>query len=117
MKNKLIGTFLVVSVIAALGGCAATSQSTDELQSATAFSLGLNAADVTISNRQDSGLTTNYWATTRDGLKYSCLRQAMMGFMKSSPMCSATNSKAEAAPQPSNPLVDAYKPHTKNKGK
>jgi len=106
-------TSLLLTVAVTLGGCAATSQSTDELQSATAFSLGLDRADVTISNRQDSGVATNYWATTRDGRKYSCVRTAALGFMKSSPLCNPTNNKAEAAPQPSNALTDAYKQQQK----
>jgi len=115
MKIKFFGALLVVAVT--LGGCAATSQSTDELQSATAFSLGLNTTDVTISNRQDSGVATNYWATTRDGKKYSCVRTAMLGVLKSSPLCNPTNAKAEAAPQPSNALTDAYKQQQKPKVK
>jgi len=111
---------ILLATAGALGGCASNLQSTDELQSATAFSLGLEAADVTISNRQDSGMTTNYWATTRSGRKYSCVRTAgisIMGAIKSSPLCNPTNAKAEAAPQPSNALTDAYKQQQKSKTK
>jgi len=109
-------SIIVLTIAVALGGCAATSQSSDELQSATAFSLGLDAGSVTISNRQDSGLTTNYWATTRDGRKYACVRTAML-VVKSSPLCNPTNGKGEAAPQPSNALTDAYKQQQKTKTK
>lgn len=117
--NRKFAIFLLAAA-GVLGGCAANLQSTDELQSATAFSLGLETADVTISNRQDSGMATNYWATTRSGRKYSCVRTAgisMMGAIKSSPLCNPTNAQAEAAPQPSNALTDAYRQQQQTKAK
>ena len=92
--------------IALTTGCAAQLQSTDDLQAATAMQLGLQTADVTISNRQDSGFATNYWVQTRTGTRYSCVRTAgpsLFGVNKSSPLCSlvgqAANGRSQPAPQ------------------
>lgn len=109
--KRLIFTAIALSS-ALLVGCASRIQSDDDLQSATAMSLGLQASDVTISNRQDSGTATNYWARTRDGRTFSCVRTAtysMIGTVKSSPLCNPTNGKAQAGPQQGNALTDAYR--------
>lgn len=117
--NHKFAIFLLAAA-GALNGWAAELQSTEELQAATAFSLGLETADVTISNRQDSGMAANYWATTRRGRTYSCVRTAGVGTMsalRSSPLCNPTNAQAEAAPQPSNALTDAYRQQQQTKAK
>ena len=114
MKLKTTVTWLAIA--GALSGCASTLQSNDDLQAATAMSMGLQPADVTISNRQDSATATNYWVRTRAGREYSCVRTAgisVLGAVKSSPLCNPTNAKAEAAPQPSNALLDAYRQQQK----
>ena len=112
-------TVILGSLVAlAVAGCASRLQSDDDLQAATAMQLGLSPGEVSISNRSDSGTSTNYWASTRSGRTYSCVRTAtmsMLGTVKSSPLCSPTNAKAQAAPQPSNALLDAYRQQQKQK--
>lgn len=115
---KLNTLVFAIAVTVGLAGCASRLQSNDDLQSATAMQLGLNPADVTITNRSDSGTSTNYWVTTRAGRSYSCVRTAtmsMLGTVKSSPLCNPTNAKAQTAPQPSNALLDAYRQQQKQK--
>jgi hypothetical protein len=109
---KFIHTLSLVVAASALAGCAAGLQSTDDLQAATAMSLGLQPGDVTLTNRQENGTATNYWVRTRQGREYSCVRTAtysMIGPVKSSPLCNPTNAAAKAQPQPSNALLDAYR--------
>ena len=115
---KLNSIILSASIVAGLAGCASSLQSNDDLQAATAMQLGLQPSEVTISNRADSGTSTNYWASTRSGRTYSCVRTAtisVIGAVKSSPLCNPTNGKAQAAPQPSNALTDAYRQQQKLK--
>ena len=106
----------MISSLIAVGGCAATLQSDDDLLSATAMSMGLQPADITISNRQDSTTAVNYCVKTRSGRQYSCVRTvgvSVIGAVKSSPLCNPTNAKAESAPAPSNALLDAYRQQQK----
>lgn len=115
---KLNTRIIAIAVTAGLAGCASHLQSNDDLQGATAMQLGLNPADVTITNRTDSGASTNYWVTTRNGRSYSCVRTAtmsMLGTVKSSPLCNPTNAKAQSAPQPANALIDAHRQQQKQK--
>lgn len=106
--------FAILAALAAalLAGCASSLQSSEDLQAATAMSLGLAPADVTISNRQDSGSATNYWARTRAGQEFSCVRTAAVGVLgvtKSSPLCTPTNAKArQAQTVPTNALEQQY---------
>ena len=94
---------LALLAVALTSGCAAQLQSTDDLQAATAMQLGLQPSDVTISNRQDSGVSTNYWAQTRNGARYSCVRTAgvsLFGVSKSSPLCSLVSQPTTGRQQP-----------------
>jgi hypothetical protein len=118
MNKNSIFRVAVISSLIAVGGCAATLQSDDDLLSATAMSMGLQPSDITISNRQDSTTAVNYWVKTRSGRNYSCVRTvgvSVIGTVKSSPLCNPTNAKAEAAPAsgPSNALLDAYRQQQK----
>lgn len=55
-----------------LGGCASVAVTSDAIERNTAFALGMNKADFTISKRQDAGVKTTYVATTEAGKKSSC---------------------------------------------
>lgn len=108
---KTLNLIVTVAAVGLLAGCASSMQS-DDLQSATAYQLGLKTEDVTILDRRDEGYAANYRIRTRDGREFSCVRTAapsIIGVAKSSPLCNATNAKAKAsAPPPSNALLQEH---------
>lgn len=53
-------------------GCASVAVTSDALEDRTAFALGLKKDDFTISNRQDSGVRTDYSVQTKSGAQYNC---------------------------------------------
>jgi hypothetical protein len=56
----------------ATAGCASIAVTEEALVQRTAFAIGLNQGDFTISNRQDEGTTTRYSVRTKSGLDYNC---------------------------------------------
>lgn len=54
-------------------GCASQLLSEDKLRLNTSGVLGVQPADVTISNRRDDTMSTYYTATTSAGAKYACV--------------------------------------------
>lgn len=109
MKNVALGFGLLLAV----SGCASDLQSNDDLRQATAYQMGVPATTLTISNRQDSATSSNYWVRTASGATYSCVRSAtisILGAVKSSPLCNPTNGRARSASGSSgNALLDAYR--------
>lgn len=55
-----------------LAGCAAQVVKDDHLKQKTAFALGLEPKDFTVSDRVDDGVQTRYNVRTHDGRSYSC---------------------------------------------
>jgi hypothetical protein len=53
-------------------GCASLAVTDDAIADRTAFALGLNKGDFTISNRNDEGTTTRYAVRTKSGQDYNC---------------------------------------------
>lgn len=92
----------VVSIMlcALIGGCASVAVTSDTLEDRTAFALGLNKEDFTISNRQDSGIRSDYVVKTKNGAQYSCYVTgvvSIIGRSVSDAICSqnvAANKKA-----------------------
>jgi len=68
MKTKRF--FSLLAVLAA-AGCA-TLATDDAIVKRTAFALGLDKSDFTISNRQNDGAQAIYLVTTKAGKKYTC---------------------------------------------
>lgn len=68
MKNRKILTALTAL---AASGCA-TLATDDAIVKRTAFALGLDKNEFTISNRQNEGAQATYLVTTQSGKKYTC---------------------------------------------
>jgi len=95
MLKKPVQTAAILS-ISLLTGCSSSlmqaqgsaNQDDADLVAVTAFSLGLPANEVTITNRQNDGVGVNYWVKTKEGREYTCMRSVtMFGAVKSSPIC------------------------------
>jgi hypothetical protein len=65
-------TASLLAATAAAAGCASIAVTDAALAERTAFALGLNQGDFTISNRQDEGTTTRYAVRTKSGQEHSC---------------------------------------------
>lgn len=68
MKNKSLFSALIA---VAASGCA-TLATDDAIVKRTAFALGLDKSEFTISNRQNEGARATYLVTTRSDKKYTC---------------------------------------------
>lgn len=71
MIRKIVITGVLLS-FTALSGCASQAVTATHLEENTAFSLGMDKSDFTISNRRDSGIKTSYLVKTNSGQQYSC---------------------------------------------
>lgn len=67
-------TSRVFGIAAALAatGCASLAVTDDAIVERTAFALGLQKNEFTISQRQDDGTTTRYLVKTKSGQDYNC---------------------------------------------
>ena len=102
MFRKMILTAACFAAVAG-AGCASMAVTEESLEQKTAFALGLDKGEFTISNRVDDGLQTNYVVKTKKGQVYNCYVTgtiAIMGRVVSDAMC---NKKGEAA---KNPLLE-----------
>jgi len=69
----------------------------DAIERNTAFALGMDKANFTISERNDDGMKTTYVATTKAGKKYSCYVTgtfSVTGRVVSDALCSASGQPA-----------------------
>lgn len=98
--NKIVLLMGLMVGSAALSGCSTLyNVSDDKLQERTAFALGLDENQITISGRKQDGMQTNYNVKTNKGAEYRCYVTggvAMMG-QTSAAMCTK---KGEAARNP-----------------
>ena len=77
----------------ALAGCASVAVTQTALEERTAFALNAKPEDLTISNRQDSGVRTDYQVQTRQGAQYRCYVTGTIGYTGrevSDAMCNQT---------------------------
>lgn len=85
-----------------LAGCAAQVVKEDHLKQKTAFALGIEEKDITISERVDDGVQTRYNARTRDGRSYNCYVTGAFspgaGSVVSDALCTKVGGKATPAP-------------------
>ena len=70
-------TTLALTAIVALGsalaaGCASMAVTDEAIVDRTAFALGLDKRDFTVSNRVDDGTTTRYSVRTKTGQDFNC---------------------------------------------
>lgn len=99
MKNITLCGLLAVL----FSGCASVAVSDDALQSRTASALGLRQGEFTISNRQDSGVRTDYTVTASGSRTYSCYVTgivSVVGRSVSDAMCSQTSAGKSTSPAP-----------------
>lgn len=93
-KSKFAAAFLAATVVT---GCASVAVTSESLEDKTAFALGLDKGQFTISNRVDQGAQTNYVVKTKKGPVYNCYvtgTLSIMGRVVSDAMC---NKKGEPA--------------------
>lgn len=62
----------LVAAALATAGCASVAVTDQAILDRTAFALGLNKGDFTVSNRVDEGTTTRYNVRTKSGQDYNC---------------------------------------------
>jgi hypothetical protein len=68
-RLAVVGTFAAASTFL---GCASVAVTDTALQQRTAVSLSLAPGSFTISNRQNSGVRSDYDVTTQDGRQFAC---------------------------------------------
>ena len=71
-RTRLAIAAVTTTIAVVIAGCASVAVTDDALQRNTATSLSLAPGSFTISNRQDSGVQTNYNVTAQDGRQYAC---------------------------------------------
>lgn len=89
-----------------LVGCASVAVTDDALVQRTAFALGLDSKDFTISNRADDGTTTRYQVRTRVGRQYNCFvggSISVLGRSVSEAVCTETGREGSARPAAATP--------------
>lgn len=77
MHKILIVGLLTASAI--ISGCASMTVTNESLEQNTAFALGINKGDFTISNRVDEGVKTTYSVKTKSGQQYNCYVTGTVG--------------------------------------
>jgi hypothetical protein len=53
-------------------GCASVAVSSEAIESNTAFALGIDKGDFTVSDRVDDGVKSSYTVKTKTGKRYAC---------------------------------------------
>ncbi len=102
-----------MAVITLSAGCASVAVTDDAIEKNTAFALGLEKGDFTISNRQDDGIKSTYAVSTKSGKKFSCYvtgAVSVTGRNVSDAVCSEigrTGAPAASAPGTCNALLKA----------
>ena len=69
---KTFSTLAIALTALTVSGCASVIVSDDAIVDRTAFALGLNKGDFTISKRVDDGASARYAVRTRTGQEFNC---------------------------------------------
>lgn len=91
-----------IAVFALLGllfGCASIAVTDEAIVKKTAFELGLEPSEFTISNRENDGVTTTYIVKTNKQKTYNCYVAgsiSVLGRTVSSPVCNEVGKKSDA---------------------
>lgn len=91
-----------LALLAAMAGCAAQVVKEDHLKQKTAFALGVEQNEFTVSDRVDDGLQTRYSVKTNDGRKFNCYVEgtfSVVGSVVSDAICSQVSGNAKARPK------------------
>jgi hypothetical protein len=89
----------VAALALAMAGCASVAVTEQALVDRTAFALGLNKGDFTITQRMDEGTTTRYSVRTRTGQEFNCFvggTFSMLGRTVSEAVCSKKGEPAKS---------------------
>lgn len=101
MKLRFSFTYIAAVAMAVLAtGCASVAVTDQAMADKTAFSLGLEKNEFTISDRRDDGFQTYYTVRTKDGKRYNCYVAGgftVAGRMVSDAVC---NEAGKAAKKP-----------------
>lgn len=100
MRFRKSFAFFVTAALNA--GCASVAVTDDAIADRTAFALGLNKTDITISNRTNEGTTARYNVRTKAGQEYNCFVGGMITAMGRTVSEAVCNKKGEP---PRNPLL------------
>lgn len=95
MKKPVVGLVALL-----LAGCASLAVTDQRLEQNTAFALGLDVGDFTISNRMDEGLKTTYSVKTKAGKQYNCYVMGTIGITGKNVSDAMCNEKGKAAINP-----------------
>lgn len=71
MRMRWTGVVVLLCAVL-VGGCASVAVTDDAIMQRTAFALGLENKDFTVSNRVDDGTTARYQVKTRSGRQFNC---------------------------------------------
>lgn len=97
----IIRKMLPVLFAIAATGCA-TLATDDAIVKRTAFALGLDKSEFTISNRQNDGAQATYLVTTKTGRKYNCYVEGYFSYTSigesSDAICSEVGGKGTSTP-------------------
>ena len=98
-------TIIAAACLAAItaSGCASMAVTQESLEEKTAFALGLDTGDFTISNRVDEGVQTKYAVKTRTGQEYRCYVTGTVTYLGRAVSDAVCSKKGEAA---KNPLLE-----------
>jgi hypothetical protein len=69
---KTFAIFSIAFAVLSATGCASLAVTDEAIADRTAFALGINKADLTVSNRVDEGTTTRYSVRTKTGQEHNC---------------------------------------------
>jgi hypothetical protein len=72
MNTKIHLGLAAIATAIAVAGCASAAVTGDAIERNTAFALGLDKADFTVSDRVDDGVKTSYTVNTKTGRRFSC---------------------------------------------
>ncbi|MFC3607496.1 hypothetical protein [Stutzerimonas tarimensis] len=91
--------FILLPLLA-VAGCASMAVSDDQILQNTAFALGIDADQLVIADRRDSGVKTTYSASTPSGTRYNCYVTGTIGVMGPAVSDAICSRPGEAAPNP-----------------
>ena len=89
---------LMMASLAVLGGCSSLIVTNDDLVRRTAFTLGLEPTDFSITGREDDGTATTYKVVTKSGARHSCYVASAVtitGKVVSDAVCNKQGEKAK----------------------
>lgn len=97
---KTFATLSIAITAAALSACASVIVSDDAVVDRTAFALGLNKGDFTISNRVNEGASARYAVRTKSGQEFNCFLGSTLSILGGGVTEAVCNKKGEVGRNP-----------------